>query len=125
REGGPPDHILTLTLYPHAMQQANAFYSPDAHGILFGYFQAGRDDPGHNIPGQTVFTCLSHDIIVHEPTPPLFAGLAATSWSRRIQTWQRSTRPSPISPRSSAISRIAKCCSTRSSGRGAASTAQH
>jgi hypothetical protein len=70
-----PDDILTLTLYPHAMQQANAFYSPDAHGILFGYFKAGRDDPGHNLPGQTVFTCLSHDIIVHEMTHAILDGL--------------------------------------------------
>ena len=75
RKGWLPDDILTLTLYPHAMQQANAFYSPDAHGILFGYFQAGRDDPGRNIPGQNVFTCLSHDIIVHETTHAIVDGL--------------------------------------------------
>src|SRR5258708_11014017 len=31
-----------LNLFPHAMCEANAFYSPDAHGILFGYFKAGR-----------------------------------------------------------------------------------
>jgi hypothetical protein len=75
RRGWLADDILTLTLYPHAMQQANAFYSPDAHGILFGYFEAGRDDPGHNLPGQTVFTCLSHDIIVHETTHAIIDGL--------------------------------------------------
>ncbi len=75
KKGWLPDDILTLTLYPHAMQQANAFYSPEAHGILFGYFQAGRDDPGRNIPGQTVFTCLSHDIIVHEMTHAILDGL--------------------------------------------------
>ena len=73
--GWLPEDILTLTLYPHAMQQANAFYSPDAHGILFGYFRAGRDDPGQNLPGQTVFTCLSHDIIVHETTHAIIDGL--------------------------------------------------
>jgi hypothetical protein len=75
RKGWLPDDILTLMLYPHAMQQANAFYSPEAHGILFGYFQAGREDPGRNIPGQTVFTCLSHDIIVHEMTHAIVDGL--------------------------------------------------
>jgi len=75
RKGWLPDDILTLTLYPHAMQQANAFYSPDAHGILFGYFQAGRDDPGHNVPGQTIFTCLSYDIIAHETTHAIIDGL--------------------------------------------------
>lgn len=75
RPGWLPDDILTLTLYPHAMQQANAFYSPDAHGILFGYFQAQRDNPGHNIPGQTIFTCLAHDVIVHETTHAIVDGL--------------------------------------------------
>jgi hypothetical protein len=75
RKGWLPDDILTLTLYPHAMQQANAFYSSAAHGILFGYFRAQRDDPGHNLPGQTVFTCLSHDIIVHETTHAIIDGL--------------------------------------------------
>lgn len=75
RKGWLPDDILTLTLYPHAMRQANAFYSPDAHGILFGYFRAARDDPGHNLPGQPVFTCLSHDIIVHETTHAVLDGL--------------------------------------------------
>ena len=74
-EGFLPDDILTLNLYPHAMQQANAFYSPECHGILFGYFRAGRGDVGHNIPGQTVFTCLSHDIIVHETTHAILDGL--------------------------------------------------
>ena len=74
-KGWLPDDILTLTLYPHAMQQANAFYSPEAHGILFGYFQAGGKNPGRNIPGQTVFTCLSHDIIVHETTHAIVDGL--------------------------------------------------
>lgn len=73
--GWKPGDILTLTLYPHAMQQANAFYSPDAHGILFGYFPAGRVNAGHNIAGQTVFTCLSHDVIVHETTHAILDGL--------------------------------------------------
>lgn len=73
--GWYPEDILTLTLHPHAMCQANAFYSPDAHGILFGYFQAGRENVGRNIPGQTIFTCLSHDIIVHEMTHAIIDGL--------------------------------------------------
>jgi hypothetical protein len=73
--GWLPDDILTLTLFPHAMQQANAYYSPEAHGILFGYFKAGLENAGRNIPGQTVFTCLSHDIIVHEVTHAIVDGL--------------------------------------------------
>src|SRR6266852_248528 len=39
-----------LNLFPHAMCQANAFYSPDAHGILFGYFKAARTQQGRNLP---------------------------------------------------------------------------
>jgi hypothetical protein len=64
-----------LNLFPHAMCQANAFYSPDAHGILFGYFRASRTQPGHNLPGQVVFTCLSHDIIAHETTHAIVDGI--------------------------------------------------
>jgi hypothetical protein len=64
-----------LNLYPHAMRDANAFYCPEAHGILFGYFKASRTNPGRNLPGQTVFTCLSHDIIVHETTHAIVDGI--------------------------------------------------
>jgi hypothetical protein len=74
KRGWLPDDILTLTLYPHAMFQANAFYSPEAHGILFGYFQVGGGDVGNNLPGQTIFTCLSNDIIVHETTHAILDG---------------------------------------------------
>jgi hypothetical protein len=57
-----------LTLMPHAFRGANAFYDPDYRAIRFGYFTADRESPGENLPGQTVFTCLSHDIIAHEMT---------------------------------------------------------
>ncbi len=69
------DRPNRLYLHPHAMAQANAFYSPDAHAILFGYFRANRDDVGGNLPGQTVFTCLSHDIIAHETTHAIVDGI--------------------------------------------------
>lgn len=57
-----------LRMYPHAFAGANAFYDPATVSILFGYFRADEDDPGPNLPGQTVFSCLSHDIIAHETT---------------------------------------------------------
>lgn len=72
--GAMPGDIYRLNLYPHAMIAANAAYSPYAKGILFGYFRASITDPGHNLPGQTVFTCLSHDIIVHETTHAVLDG---------------------------------------------------
>lgn len=55
-----------LRLFPHAFHGANAFYDRSLHAVCFGYFRADENDPGRNIPGQTVFTCLSHDIIAHE-----------------------------------------------------------
>lgn len=64
-----------LNLFPHALCEANAYYSPDAHGILFGYFRANRANQGRNLPGQTVFTCLSHDIIAHETTHAIIDGI--------------------------------------------------
>ncbi len=64
-----------LNLFPHAMRQENAFYCREAQGILFGYFKADRINPGRNLPGQTVFTCLSHDIIAHETTHAIVDGI--------------------------------------------------
>lgn len=64
-----------LCLFPHAMADANAFYSRDAQGILFGYFRASSTNPGNNLPGQTVYTCLSHDIIAHETTHAILDGI--------------------------------------------------
>ena len=69
------DDIWVLHLYPHAMVQENAFYSRQAKGILFGYFTAKTSNQGRNLPGQRVFTCLSHDIIAHETTHAIIDGI--------------------------------------------------
>jgi len=69
------DDIWTLSLFPHAMIQANAYYSPEAKGVLFGYFKAETTNQGRNLPGQRVFTCLSHDIIAHEVTHAILDGM--------------------------------------------------
>jgi hypothetical protein len=61
-----------LRAFPHAFRGRNAMFDPDMDGTLqFGYFRADEKNPGRNLPGQTVFTCLSHDIIVHEATHAL------------------------------------------------------
>jgi hypothetical protein len=75
RQAPMDEDIFTLNIFPHAMISANAFYSPKAHGILFGYFRADADDPGRNLPGQIVYTCLSHDIVVHETTHAIIDGI--------------------------------------------------
>lgn len=57
-----------LRLFPHGFKGRNAFYDRKLHAVLFGYFDAVEADAGTNIPGQRIFTCLSHDIIAHEVT---------------------------------------------------------
>lgn len=71
---GNPFHGL-LTIFPHAMQEANAYYDPHQRALLFGYFAASEQEAGPNLPGQIVFTCLSHDIIVHETTHAILDGI--------------------------------------------------
>lgn len=63
-----------LRLFPHAMQEANAYYDRSIEGIVFGYFAASAQDPGSNLPNQTIFTCLSHDIVAHETTHAILDG---------------------------------------------------
>ena len=47
-----PDYRKRLRIFPHAMQEANAFYSSELRGLLFGYFSS-QADSGLNLPGQT------------------------------------------------------------------------
>jgi hypothetical protein len=57
-----------LKVAPHGMVDANAFYSPDQEGLVFGYFEG-------LLSGDTVYTCLSHDVVVHETAHALIDGL--------------------------------------------------
>ena len=63
RKGSTRDRGRALRIFPHAMQEANAYYDPRPHALLFGYFAASEQDAGTSLPGQTVYTCLSHDIV--------------------------------------------------------------
>ncbi|MDZ4719637.1 MAG: hypothetical protein SH847_14370 [Roseiflexaceae bacterium] len=74
-DGRPDQFVQRLRLYPHALRQANAYYDPKKIAILFGYFPAKPADPASTLPGGTVFTCLSHDIIAHEITHALLDGM--------------------------------------------------
>ena len=67
--------VKQLTVRPHALRQANAFYSPQEVALLFGYFEAAADDPGDHMPGSRVYSCLSHDIIAHETTHAILDGM--------------------------------------------------
>jgi hypothetical protein len=69
------EFIERLRIYPHALREANAYYSPNKKALLFGYFSAPTAGAGENMPGETVFTCLSHDIVAHETANALLDGL--------------------------------------------------
>lgn len=72
---GESEFVQRLRIYPHALREANAYYSPDKKSLLFGYFPASAEDPGKALPGGMVFTCLSFDIVAHETTHALLDGL--------------------------------------------------
>jgi hypothetical protein len=57
-----------LHLVPHAFEGRNAYFDPTRNAVLFGYYRADSSDPGANLPGQIIFTCLSSDIVAHELT---------------------------------------------------------
>ncbi|HEX6162693.1 MAG TPA: S8 family serine peptidase [Vicinamibacterales bacterium] len=67
--------VQRLRVYPHALREQNAYYSPLKVGLLFGYFRASDDAPEEHVPGGMVFSCLSHDIIAHETTHALLDGM--------------------------------------------------
>ena len=69
------EFVEQLRVYPHALREANAYYSPDRKALLFGYFPASYDSPERYLPGGIVFSCLSHDIIAHETTHALLDGM--------------------------------------------------
>ena len=71
-----------LKIAPHGMADANAFYSPEIEGLVLGYFDVPASTAGtsparrRRRPEATrVFTCLSHDVIVHETTHALLDAL--------------------------------------------------
>ncbi|WP_298089957.1 hypothetical protein [uncultured Sphingomonas sp.] len=65
-------YVKRLRIYPHALREANAYYSPDKTALLFGYF---KPDDAVGRESEWVFTCLSHDIIAHETAHAILHGL--------------------------------------------------
>ncbi len=101
-----------LRLFPHAFQARNAYFDWQLNAVLFGYFSADDDDPGPNLPGQTIFTCLSHDIVAHEvahgalnrlhryysePTNPHVPALHE-AFADLVAMFQRLTFPEVVAP---------------------------
>ena len=69
------EYVHRLRIYPHALRDANAYYSPQKKAILFGYFSSTPINSVIHMPNSLVFTCVSHDIIAHEVTHALLDGL--------------------------------------------------
>jgi hypothetical protein len=69
------EYVQRLRIYPHALRDANAYYTPQKKALLFGYFAATPANPAQQMPGSLVFTCLSHDIIAHETTHAILDGM--------------------------------------------------
>ncbi|HET6546923.1 MAG TPA: hypothetical protein VFG79_00610, partial [Solirubrobacter sp.] len=67
---GGEHYVGRLRIHPHALREANAYYSPGKKALLFGYFSAAGDGAR-----QLVFTALSHDIVAHEVTHALLDGM--------------------------------------------------
>lgn len=64
---------LRMLIYPHARREANAF--AQRNSLVFGYFRARASATGRIAPGQTVFTCLMHDVVVHTTTHAILNAL--------------------------------------------------
>lgn len=69
------EYIQRLRIYPHALREPNAYYSPEKRAILYGYFNSRSTDESRMMPDSIVFTCLSHDVIAHETTHAILDGI--------------------------------------------------
>lgn len=75
---------LHLVIYPHGGVTPNAYSVGDR--MVFGYFRAVKEAVGRTLPDQTVFACLSHDVIVH-----LTAHMILSAMRPDLDTMQRDT----------------------------------
>jgi hypothetical protein len=66
-----------LKIRPHYGEDRNAYYHAPSGELRFGYFQADPRPGAGVLPGGTIFTCLSHDIVAHEMTHALLDGMRA------------------------------------------------
>ncbi len=63
-----------LKVIPHALDIKDACFDPGSFALLFGQFSA-ESVTGTNAPGQTIYTCLSYDVVAHQAAHPVLSGL--------------------------------------------------
>ncbi|HEX2725951.1 MAG TPA: hypothetical protein VHN20_09050, partial [Beijerinckiaceae bacterium] len=66
----------TLIVRPRAVNERNAHYDKSDGSLNFGYFTADAT-ANRFMKGETIFTCLSHDVVAHELTHALLDGMRA------------------------------------------------
>lgn len=64
-----------LDICPHYDNDDNAYYDPELRALCFGYAKAGAQAAGRLQKGAHVYTCLSHDVIIHETAHALLDGM--------------------------------------------------
>jgi hypothetical protein len=67
------EYVQQLRIYPHALREDNAYYSPNKKALLLGYFQNSKST--ELLPSGSIYACLSSDIIAHETTHALLDGM--------------------------------------------------
>jgi hypothetical protein len=65
---------FSVVVYPHFASFENA-WTTIGERIMCGYFKAGDNAIGRIIAGQTVFTCLCHDVVSHHCAHVVFSAL--------------------------------------------------
>jgi hypothetical protein len=67
-----------LVIFPHDREAGkNAYYDHWKGELHFGYYRGDRTQSTDLLPAGLYYTCLSHDIVVHEMTHALLDGLRA------------------------------------------------
>jgi len=64
-----------LEIHPHFDEEDNAYYDPDERALRFGYVKASKQSIGRLQEGAYVYTCLSHDVVVHETAHAMLDGM--------------------------------------------------
>ena len=82
------EFVRRLFVYPHAIRDQNAYYSPERKALLFGYYNAEPADAGIFLPGGIVYSCLSHDMLRMKQRMRSSMGCSLISWNRPILMWE-------------------------------------
>ena len=81
---GPTSSVPKLRCYPHALREANAYYSPDKKALLFGYFPASAPARGATCRAGCSPACRTTSSPTR-PRTPSWTGCTGATSSRRAR----------------------------------------